>query len=75
MAENRKLLMEMLLRMLQIRHFEDRVVKLQSAGEIVGWVHPYAGEEAVAVGVCMALQSKDYIVISSSCQSLCCCKC
>jgi pyruvate dehydrogenase E1 component alpha subunit len=48
-------------RMLQIRHFEDRVKDLFAAGEMPGFVHLYLGEEAVAVGACAALNDDDYI--------------
>jgi pyruvate dehydrogenase E1 component alpha subunit len=47
--------------MLKIRHFEDRVKVLFAAGELPGFVHLYLGEEAVAVGVCAALNGDDYI--------------
>ena len=50
------LLMEMLRRMLRIRHFEEAVVSLVERGEIVGAAHSYIGEEAVAVGACLALE-------------------
>ena len=62
MANENQLLVEMLRRMLRIRHFEERVIELVDLGEILGWVHPYVGEEAVAVGVCAALRDDDYIV-------------
>lgn len=48
-------------RMLLIRKFEDTVHKLFAAGKIPGFVHLYAGEEAVAVGVCAALRDDDFI--------------
>jgi pyruvate dehydrogenase E1 component alpha subunit len=48
-------------RMLKIRHFESRVSELFAAGEMPGFVHLYLGEEAVAVGVCAALNDDDYI--------------
>ena len=38
-------------RMVLIRKFEDRIHKLFAAGKIPGFVHLYAGEEAVGVGV------------------------
>ena len=49
------LLVEMLRRMLRIRRFEEQVVRLVERGEIVGAAHSYIGEEAVAVGACLAL--------------------
>lgn len=44
-----------------IRHFEEKVMEMHSAGEFAGGAHPYIGEEAVAVGACLALESTDYI--------------
>ena len=48
-------------RMRLIRSFEERVAKLFADGQIPGFVHLYAGEEAVAVGVCAHLDDHDYI--------------
>ena len=47
--------------MLRIRHFEGRVKDLFAAGELPGFVHLYLGEEAIAAGVCAALNDDDYI--------------
>ncbi len=44
-----------------IRAFEERALRMVKAGEIVGGIHPYIGEEAVAVGVCAALRRDDLI--------------
>jgi TPP-dependent pyruvate/acetoin dehydrogenase alpha subunit len=52
---------ELYKRMLTIRRFEERASRLYAEGEIPGFVHLYAGEEAVAVGVCSALQKDDFI--------------
>tara|TARA_B110001454_G_scaffold17776_1_gene16114 strand:+ start:203 stop:1192 length:990 start_codon:yes stop_codon:yes gene_type:complete len=51
----------MLERMWTIRNFEEKVIEVHEAGEFVGPAHPYIGEEAVAVGVCLALKDSDYI--------------
>ncbi len=48
-------------KMRQIRAFEDRVHEEFATGEIPGFVHLYAGEEASAVGFCMHLSDKDRI--------------
>lgn len=47
--------------MRRIREFEDRVNAEFARGEIPGFVHLYSGEEAIAVGVCMHLDDRDYI--------------
>ncbi len=45
-----------------IRDFEERLhVEIQT-GEIPGFTHLYAGQEAVAVGICTDLSDADYIV-------------
>ena len=47
--------------MLLIRRFEERVYFLFMDGEIPGTLHQYQGQEAVAVGVCDALERTDWI--------------
>jgi pyruvate dehydrogenase E2 component (dihydrolipoamide acetyltransferase) len=47
--------------MVLIRAFEDKVHELFAQGRIPGFVHLYAGEEAVAVGVISNLEKGDYI--------------
>jgi TPP-dependent pyruvate/acetoin dehydrogenase alpha subunit len=54
-------LLEMYERMVQIRTFEDAAGKNFADGLVPGFVHLYAGEEAVAVGVCAHLSDKDFI--------------
>src|SRR5262245_1425936 len=49
-------------RMTLIREFEDRVQQDLLAGRITGAVHLYAGEESVAVGICLHLRQNDYLV-------------
>jgi acetoin:2,6-dichlorophenolindophenol oxidoreductase subunit alpha len=48
-------------RMRLIRGFEEQALAMVKSGEIVGGIHPYVGEEAVAVGVCAALRDDDLI--------------
>ena len=48
-------------RMLLIREFETAIHRLFLSGEVHGTTHLYAGQEAVAVGVCMALEADDYV--------------
>jgi pyruvate dehydrogenase E1 component alpha subunit len=45
-----------------IREFEERLHQEIATGEIAGFTHLYAGQEAVAVGVCSHLGPTDYIV-------------
>ena len=64
-AERKALTREQLLdayRMMRaIREFEERVHAEFATGEIPGFVHLYAGEEASAVGVCSNLDDRDTI--------------
>jgi len=48
-------------RMRFIREFENRAAELFAAGQISGFVHLYAGEEAIAIGVCAWLTDQDFI--------------
>jgi len=48
-------------RMQLIRTFENRVKVEFGKGKIPGFVHLYAGEEAVAVGICAHLTDADYM--------------
>ena len=48
-------------RMLTIRLFEEQVNQLYTRAMMPGLAHLYIGEEAVAVGVCEALNTDDYI--------------
>ncbi len=47
--------------MLRIREFEEAAGRLAEQAKIPGAVHLYAGEEAVAVGVCANLEQADTI--------------
>ena len=51
----------MLERMTRIRQFEKALIESQKSGEIVGSLHTYIGQEAVATGACVALNDDDYI--------------
>ncbi len=53
---------EMLRQMQTIRRFEERASDDYHGGDIYGVVHCYIGEEAVAVGVCAALEQDDKII-------------
>lgn len=47
--------------MVQIRTFESRVEKLFLEGQLPGFVHSCAGQEAIAVGVCGSISNSDYV--------------
>jgi TPP-dependent pyruvate/acetoin dehydrogenase alpha subunit len=54
-------LARMLRTMILIREFDERAIELRFAGKIYGAVHPYVGQEVVAVGVCSSLTVKDRV--------------
>lgn len=47
--------------MLLIRRFEETAERESKAGRMPGFMHLYAGEEAVAVGVCAHLRQTDFV--------------
>ena len=53
---------DMLRQMQTIRRFEERASDDYQNGDIYGVVHCYIGEEAIAVGVCAALNDDDQII-------------
>jgi TPP-dependent pyruvate/acetoin dehydrogenase alpha subunit len=61
MALDTPQLVTMLRTMILIREFDERAIKLRVAGKIYGAVHPYVGQEAVAVGVCSTLTVRDRV--------------
>jgi len=58
---NKQSLQNAYLSMRRIREFEERLHVEFATGEIPGFVHLYAGEEASATGVIMHLRSEDYL--------------
>jgi pyruvate dehydrogenase E1 component alpha subunit len=56
------LCIEMYRQMVLIRHFEELALQLRIEDRIHGVVHPYSGQEAIAVGVCANLRVTDRIV-------------
>jgi TPP-dependent pyruvate/acetoin dehydrogenase alpha subunit len=58
---SREQLLEWYRTMRTIREFEERLHKEFATGEIPGFVHLYAGEEAIATGVIAHLRPDDYI--------------
>jgi acetoin:2,6-dichlorophenolindophenol oxidoreductase subunit alpha len=58
-AVSEELLRDFLREMLLIRRFEEKVEERFRAGELPGFLHVAIGQEAVAVGVCHALEEDD----------------
>ncbi|MGH7307328.1 MAG: thiamine pyrophosphate-dependent dehydrogenase E1 component subunit alpha [Candidatus Rokuibacteriota bacterium] len=54
-------MVQMLRTMILIREFDERAIQLRLAGKIYGSLHPYVGQEAVAVGVCSQLAVSDRV--------------
>jgi TPP-dependent pyruvate/acetoin dehydrogenase alpha subunit len=52
---------EMLRTMLKVRAFEEKLNELYQNKVMFGSPHSYRGQEAIAVGVCAALEAKDLI--------------
>jgi pyruvate dehydrogenase E1 component alpha subunit len=61
MDVQRDLLLEMYRRMVRVREFELAAIDLFKRGQVKGTVHPYIGQEASGVGVCMALRPDDLV--------------
>jgi TPP-dependent pyruvate/acetoin dehydrogenase alpha subunit len=61
MQMDKELLLEMYRRMRRIRRFEETAEELYYRGTVVGILHLYIGEEAVATGACLALNDNDFI--------------
>jgi pyruvate dehydrogenase E1 component alpha subunit len=61
MAFTPEFLLSLYRKMVLIRQFEERVKFLFLEGIMPGTIHQYNGQEAIAVGVCSALQASDVI--------------
>jgi len=61
MQVEREALLDMYRRMVLIREFELAAMDLFKRGQAKGAMHPYIGQEASGVGVCMALRKDDVI--------------
>jgi TPP-dependent pyruvate/acetoin dehydrogenase alpha subunit len=57
----RKLLAELFRRMVLVREFELRAIEERRSGLIPGFIHSCVGQEASAVGACLALEADDVI--------------
>ena len=53
----------MLQQMVLVRAFEEKLENLYQSKAMFGSTHSYRGQEAMAVGVCAALQSIDLIAV------------
>jgi acetoin:2,6-dichlorophenolindophenol oxidoreductase subunit alpha len=60
-ADDGSAFLQMYRQMVAIRFFEEQVNDLYTRALMPGLAHLYIGEEAIAVGVCSALRSDDYI--------------
>jgi TPP-dependent pyruvate/acetoin dehydrogenase alpha subunit len=60
-ALSKEILRDFYREMLLIRRFEEKVEELFRAGDLPGFLHVAIGQEAVAVGVCRALEEGDVI--------------
>lgn len=60
-------LVEMYRTMRLIRVFEENAVAYFKQGIVIGNMHMYVGEEAIATGVCKALTKEDYIASNHRC--------
>jgi len=58
---SREALLDAYRQMRTIRGFEEKLAELVTAGKLAGFLHLYAGEEAVAVGVCAHLSDRDIV--------------
>ncbi|MCD6343765.1 MAG: thiamine pyrophosphate-dependent dehydrogenase E1 component subunit alpha [Spirochaetaceae bacterium] len=54
--------LDMYLKMVQTRRFEEKAAKLFVQGKVHGTAHFCIGEEATGIGVCSALENDDYIL-------------
>ena len=50
-----------------IRHFEETTVAYFKQGHVIGNMHMYVGEEAVATGICENLKKEDYVSSNHRC--------
>lgn len=62
MKLNREWTLLMYKKMLQMRRFEERIAELYHRGLVPSSAHLYIGQEAVATGVCAALNRDDFVL-------------
>lgn len=68
---NSDMLMELYRHMLVLRHVDEMCFDLKMKDLIMNGFHPYAGQEAVAVGVCSNLRDQDVVVSNHRPQGHC----
>ena len=61
---NTEAYLRMYRQMVRIRTFEDNANQLYLSAKMPGLTHMYSGEEAVAVGICEALEKTDQMRVS-----------
>jgi len=61
MKDEIELMTRMYKLILTIRRFEEKAIEQYRVGNIRGYLHPYIGEEAIAVGTISACRPDDYI--------------
>src|SRR3989338_4189995 len=62
MAPDPGVLLRMYATRLRVRLFEERVRELFAGGRLPGFLHTSIGQEACAVGACVALRAEDYVL-------------
>ena len=60
-SKNSESYLRMYRQMARIRAFEDNANQLYLSAKMPGLTHMYSGQEAVAVGICEALEITDHI--------------
>ncbi|HEY0005698.1 MAG TPA: pyruvate dehydrogenase (acetyl-transferring) E1 component subunit alpha [Pyrinomonadaceae bacterium] len=63
-ALDRETLLDLLYKMLLVRHFEEKSAESYSLGKIGGFCHLYIGQEAVGIGAISVLRQDDYVLSS-----------
>ncbi|NPV55273.1 MAG: thiamine pyrophosphate-dependent dehydrogenase E1 component subunit alpha [Anaerolineae bacterium] len=61
MTQGKEFLLEIYRRMVLVREFELRAIEERRRGLIPGFIHSCVGQEASAVGACLALRKEDVI--------------
>ena len=74
-AKNTDSYLQMYRQMVRIRSFEDNANQLYLSGKMPGLTHMYSGQEAVAVGICEALEKTDHITSTHRGHCHCIAKC